>query len=52
MRHDKKAYVGLDVHKDTIAVAIVESNFDYDPFFWGTIQNNEQTIVSLQKKLL
>jgi len=49
MRHFSK-YVGLDVHKDTIAVAVAEGDGS-DPFFYGTIQNSPGWIRRFLKKL-
>jgi transposase len=34
-----QAYVGLDVHKDTIAVAIADGSRDGEVRFWGNIPN-------------
>ena len=45
------AYVGMDVHKDTIAVAVAESSRDGEIRFWGNFDNEKSKIVSLVKKL-
>lgn len=45
------AYIGLDVHKETIAVAIAESGRDGEIRFYGNIVNEKSTIVRLVKKL-
>lgn len=45
------AFVGLDVHKDTIAVAIAEAGRNGEVRFWGTIPNTPTAIDRLVKKL-
>jgi transposase len=44
-------FVGLDVHKKTIAVATVEARASADVRFYGTIANTPLAIRSLLKKL-
>ena len=44
-------FVGLDVHKKTIAVATVEGRASADVRFYGTIANTPEAIRSLLKKL-
>jgi transposase len=47
---DSQKFVGLDVSKDTIAVAIADSGRG-EPRFHGTIQNKPENIRKLMKKL-
>ena len=44
-------FVGLDVHKKTIAVATVEARASADVRFFGTIANTPEAIRSMLKKL-
>jgi hypothetical protein len=44
-------FVGLDVHKKTIAVATVEGLASADVRFFGTIANTPEAIRSLLRKL-
>jgi transposase len=46
-----QAFVGLDVHKDTIAVAIADSQPGGEVRFWGTIENSPARLRSLVEKL-
>ncbi|TDF90118.1 IS110 family transposase, partial [Paenibacillus piri] len=43
-------YVGLDVSKETIAVAIADEGREA-PRFWGTITNTEAAVRKLMKQL-
>lgn len=45
------AYVGLDVHKDSISVAIAEAGRDGEVRFWGSIPNVPDAIEVLFKRL-
>ena len=36
---DTNAFVGLDVHKEQIAVAIADAGRDGEVRFWGTVPN-------------
>lgn len=48
----KKAYIGLDVHKDTLAVAIAPTNQnDNEVRFFGNIPNTLEHLKKLVKKL-
>lgn len=48
MREDIKAFVGLDVHKDSIAIAYADADFDRPPRFLGT---TPYSVISLTKAL-
>ena len=43
-------YIGLDVHKDTIAVGIAD-NDDTEPRFWGTIHHEAEAVRRLVQRL-
>jgi transposase len=45
------AFVGLDVHKDKISVAIAEAGRGGEVRLWGTIPNNGQAIDKVMKRL-
>ena len=49
--NDTTNFVGLDVHKKTIAVATVEGRVSADVRFYGTIANTPVAIRSLLRKL-
>ena len=48
---DTSIFVGLDVHKKTIAVATVEGRASADVRFYGTIPNAPDAIRSMLTKL-
>ena len=48
---DTTIFVGLDVHKKTIAVATVEARVSADVRFYGTIPNTPEAIRSMLRKL-
>jgi transposase len=48
MRTDFKTFVGLDVHKDSIAIAYAEADFRQPPRFLGT---TGYSVISLTKAL-
>ncbi|BGE85210.1 hypothetical protein Ms3S1_16460 [Methylosinus sp. 3S-1] len=45
------SYIGLDVHKETIAVAIADAGRDGEVRFYGEIANTPDAVGSLLKKL-
>ena len=47
---DTTVFVGLDVHKKTIAVATVEGRASADVRFYGTIANTPDAIRSMLRK--
>lgn len=48
---NKALYVGLDVHKDTIAVAVAEDGCGSEIRFHGTIVNSANAVLRLTKTL-
>ena len=46
------AFIGLDVHRDTIAVAIADAGRDGEVRLWGTIPNTSQSLAKVLKKLI
>jgi hypothetical protein len=48
---DLTLFVGLDVHKKTISVAMVEATAGAEVRFYGTISNTPDAIRGLCKKL-
>jgi transposase len=45
------AYVGLDVHKDTIAIAVAEAERKGEIRSWGTITNTPSAVDKMLQKL-
>ncbi len=48
---DLTVFVGLDVHKKTISVALVDEASNATVRFYGTISNTPDTLRGLSKKL-
>jgi hypothetical protein len=48
MRANIRVFVGLDVHKDSIAIAYADANFNSPPRFLGT---TKFSVISLTKAL-
>lgn len=48
---NKTLYVGLDVHKDTIAVAVAEEGRGGELRFFGTIDNSANSVLRMTKQL-
>ena len=48
---DFSAYLGLDVHKDTIVVAIADATRASEARFFGEIGNAPDAVAALLKKL-
>lgn len=46
-----RAFVGLDVHKDTIAVAVADGQPGGEVRFWGNIENSPERVRALAEKL-
>lgn len=46
------AYVGLDVHRDSISVVIADSGRGGDVRLWGTVPNNGKALLKLLKRLI
>jgi hypothetical protein len=45
------AYLGLDVHKDTIAIAIADAGRAGDVRFFGEVANTPEAVAAVLKKL-
>ena len=48
---DQMVYVGLDVHTDTIAVALADEGRAGEVRFFGTIANSADSVLQLTKRL-
>jgi hypothetical protein len=46
-----RAFVALDVHKDTIAVAVADRQPGGEVRFWGNIENSPERLRALTEKL-
>lgn len=51
MKSTTTAFVGLDVHKDSISVAIAEAGREGEVRFWGTLQNTAPALDGLCRRL-
>jgi transposase len=51
MRHSSTLYIGLDVHKESIAVAYVAHAHDAEVIYLGTIGTRQADIDQLVRKL-
>ena len=49
---DVRAHVGLDVHKDAIAVAIADSERTGEVRFWGNIAHSRGAVERLVRKIV
>ena len=49
---EKIVYVGLDVHADTIAVAIADDGRNREIRFHGVIENTADSVLRLTKLLI
>lgn len=49
---DVRAYVGLDVHKDTIAVAIADGGRRGEVRFWGNVAHSREHLDRLVRKIV
>ena len=45
------AFIGLDVHKETIAVAVADAGRDGEVRFWGTVPNTAHHVQKIAEKL-
>ena len=45
------AFIGLDVHKETIAVAVADAGRDGEVRFWGTVPNTAHHVQKFAEKL-
>ena len=50
MKHCSTKYVGLDVHKNSIAVSVAESGRE-EPIYYGEISNTVESLRKLVKRL-
>lgn len=49
---EKIVYVGLDVHADTIAVAVADDGRNGEIRFYGVIENTADSVLRLTKRLV
>jgi hypothetical protein len=47
----KTAFIGLDTHKEMIAVAMTEGGRDDEELYYGQIANDREAVFDLVKKL-
>ena len=48
---DKKAFVGLDVHKDSLSISIAEEGRNDPVRFLGVIPNSAEAVTKMAKRL-